>query len=34
MKLDQLVSKKKKNGYLLHQQKDEMGRKAPTPKYM
>ena len=25
---------KKKNRFLLHQQKDEMGRKAPTPKNM
>ena len=26
------VEEKKKNRFLLHQQKDEMGRKAPTPK--
>ena len=25
-------TEKKKNRFLLHQQKDEMGRKAPTPK--
>ena len=25
---------KKKNMFLLHQQKDKMGRKAPTPKYI
>ena len=25
---------KKKNRFLLHQEKDEMGRKTPTPKYM
>ena len=24
----------KKNSFLLHEQKDEMGRKAPTPKYV